>query len=491
MANAAFPDEVPLLIISGYTKSQPSTGAEDRFDLPDTLVREAVTEARRRGRNVVVGYTRVLPSFDPIAVFQRFVHEDGCGQLWVAPDGTALVGIGKAWELDASGNHRFRAVQRELDDLLVGAKLSADEGIVPIEPILMGGFAFDPGHEPAGIWAKFPSAQLMLPRVLYRRQGAETTVTHFGVVGPDDGLKVSRRSWHATEALAEDFDGFEQSIGVLPHGETDFAAWRSAVDRLRKQIQQGPLEKAVLARTLQVVTPAAIDWGQTLYRLRQRFDDCYLFAVARGSHCFLGATPEQLAQVSGNELRTMGLAGSIRRGDDAAEDARLGEALLASAKERQEHELVVRALRDGVAPLCDELHIPEGGPGLRKLANVQHLYTPVRGTLQPNVSILDVLDRIHPTPAVGGYPYQEALEAIRQLEPTPRGWYAGPVGWVDGKGAGEFAVAIRSAQLHGLDAYLFAGCGIVAASDPAEEFAESELKLNVLLEALGATERDR
>lgn len=461
-----------------------ATGVDNVAAIPDALLLEAAAEAARWSRPVVVGFTHAVPAFDPIAVFEQLVDEDGWGQLWLAPDGTALVGIGRVAVLESEGDDRFRSIQSQLDALFAAAKLDAEAGAQPVAPVLLGGFAFYSDHRPDGLWRDFPAAQFVLPRLLYSRRGGKMSVTAFTVVEPGADLTAPPHVHGLSEADRGAFPRPSRSVASPAH-RADYESWCRAVERLREKIRQGPLEKAVLARSLEISTGSVIHWGQTLTRLQRRYGDCYIFAVARGRRCFIGATPEQLAKVDGRKLQTMGLAGSIRRGREANEDAQLGAQLLADNKELHEHALVVRALQEGIAPLCAELHIPAEGPGLRKLANVQHLYTPIRGTLHPDVSILDVVERIHPTPAVGGYPRQLALATIRRMEPTERGWYAGPVGWVDASGAGEFAVAIRSALVDETTANLFAGCGIVAGSNPDEEYAESELKMSVLLNALG------
>jgi isochorismate synthase len=180
----------------------------------------------------------------------------------------------------------------------------------------------------------------------------------------------------------------------------------------------------------------------------------------------------------------MALAGTSARGATPAEDERLGQALLASPKERTEHAVVVRALRAALAEQCTDVTAP-GTPRLFRVRNVQHLLTPLSGRLRPGRGALDLVTALHPTPAVGGAPRATALDLIRRWEGLDRGWYAGPVGWVDRHGQGEFAVAIRSALLRGPEASLYAGCGIVADSDPEAEFSESVLKLRPMLAALG------
>ena len=210
-----------------------------------------------------------------------------------------------------------------------------------------------------------------------------------------------------------------------------------------------------------------------------------MFAVARGDECFLGASPERLVRLRHSNVRATCLAGSIARGATPEQDRQLGEDLLASDKDRAEHAFVVRAICDELVELCDG-RISTGPLSLMKLRNIQHLFTPIVGRVESGRNILDLVERLHPTPAMGGTPREPALEMIRRYEGMDRGWYAAPVGWMDARGEGEFAVAIRSALLRGSAAALFAGCGIVVGSDPEREYAESCLKLRPMLSVLGA-----
>jgi salicylate biosynthesis isochorismate synthase len=185
---------------------------------------------------------------------------------------------------------------------------------------------------------------------------------------------------------------------------------------------------------------------------------------------------------------TAALAGSTPRGATPDEDARLGQALLDDPKERAEHDYVVQAIREGLIDVSSRL-VADAEPRLRRLANVQHLWTPVRAEVGRDTSVLDIVARLHPTPAVGGFPRPAAMTLIREREQLDRGWYAGPIGWLNRAGEGEFVVGLRSALLRERTATLFAGCGIVAGSEPAAEFAELGWKLRPMLAALGVDER--
>ena len=251
------------------------------------------------------------------------------------------------------------------------------------------------------------------------------------------------------------------------------------------EIRSGTVEKVVLARAVRAVADGELQPESALARLRSDYPGCVVCAVTRDERCFLGATPERLVTLREGTVRATCLAGSRPRSADADEDARLAWELLSNGKDLWEHEIVVRALTEALRDLCGDVTLPES-PSLLRLRNVQHLYTPVIAPARVGQTVLDFVARLHPTPAVGGTPRAEALDLIRRREGIDRGWYAGPVGWMDRWGEGEFVVAIRSALLHGDAATLYAGCGIVGESDPESEYAESTLKLQPVLSALGA-----
>jgi isochorismate synthase len=249
-----------------------------------------------------------------------------------------------------------------------------------------------------------------------------------------------------------------------------------------REVREGLLKKVVLARGVKV-RATGFDAADTLRRLRADYPTCTLFAIVRGDRCFLGATPERLVRVRGGEVNAMALAGSAPRGETEEEDRRFGAMLLAGPKDRLEHAVVVEVLREALTTVCTSVSVAEA-PTLLRFRNVQHLHTPIVARLRGRSTVLDLVRLLHPTPAVGGVPREKALQWIGRHEGLDRGWYAGPVGWIDRAGEGEFAVAIRSALVRRDEATLFAGCGIVGDSDPDQEYAESGLKLRPMLSAL-------
>jgi menaquinone-specific isochorismate synthase len=266
-------------------------------------------------------------------------------------------------------------------------------------------------------------------------------------------------------------------------GSLSAPQWEQAVSAAVARIRAGELRKVVLARDLHAVASGPIDVRVLLARLAARYPGCYTFSCAG----LAGATPELLIRRQGQQVRSLVLAGTAPRGGSPAEDDALGAGLLASAKDVEEHGYAVADVRAALAPLCADLSVA-GQPSLLRLANVQHLATPVAGRLagppgdQP--SALALAAALHPTAAVCGTPTAAAMDLIRELEGMDRGRYAGPVGWVDAAGNGEWGIALRCAALAGPRARLFAGCGIVADSDPGAELAEAQAKFRPVQQAI-------
>lgn len=314
---------------------------------------------------------------------------------------------------------------------------------------------------------------LVVPRVVLGRRGGRAWLTTVGdhVSAPADVLRPT-----PVPARAPAVRGWHD--GTLSARE-----WERRVARAVSAMRRGAYDKVVLARDLYARTTEPIDARVLAGRLADRFPDCYTYACDG----LVGATPELLIRRFGRRISSLVLAGSAPRGADAPEDTRLGAELAASAKNVEEHRYAADSARASLAPLCASV-TGDDTPFLLKLANIQHLATRLDGELADDRSAIEVADALHPTAAVGGTPTGVAVQAIRDLEGMDRGRYAGPVGWVDGRGNGEWGIALRCAQLvggaEGPGARLFAGCGIVAGSDPATELSETQIKFRSVRSAL-------
>jgi salicylate biosynthesis isochorismate synthase/menaquinone-specific isochorismate synthase len=284
-------------------------------------------------------------------------------------------------------------------------------------------------------------------------------------------------------------DGSLGPVDPAPTGRTEIGAplppshYERAVAAAVERIAAGEVEKVVLAREVTVDAPAAHDPGAILGALREVFPSCFSFCVGTPEAAFVGASPELLIRRSGAVAATVALAGSTRRSADPAVDDHLGEQMLRSAKVREEHGIVARRIARLLRPHSVWVQAEEE-PVVTTIANIQHLATPIHAQLAESHSAVALAGLLHPTPAVGGEPRDPAVAMIEELEEMDRGWYAGPVGWMDATEDGEFCVALRSALLRDRTAHLYAGCGIVAGSDPAAELDETEIKLDALLPLL-------
>ena len=446
---------------------------------------------------------------DPIALFEAAREVDLEAALWLqVADGFALVGVGRAWSVDPAGPDRFAVASEAWRALLAGAELgpagaTGDGGPAGLPrgagPVLLGGLGFTgrtPGDDDA--WAPFGAASLVLPALAYARtpEGAYVTAS----IVPGDGVAPSRllaRRWEALAARARELAPAPGALVARPAGaplevageQPGRAAWDRLVGLFAGAVGRGRLDKVVLARRVGLRSPLELDPLNALRRLAAAGPESTTFAFVRGGVTFLGATPERLATTLGRAFRTVAIAGSAPRGTDAAEDSRLAAALLASDKDREEHAVVVAMLRDHLRPLVERLEVaPE--PAILALRDVQHLLTPIEGTLRERTGLLALGARLHPTPAVAGQPREAALELIAEHEGFERGWYAGPVGWLGADDDGELMVALRCGLVAGQQATLFAGCGIVADSDPSREWEESRIKLRPVVSALGRLRED-
>ncbi len=409
---------------------------------------------------------------------------------WEQPDrdGFAIAALGSAHEVVSRGQGRFRDVV-EACERVVRDRMAAEPESLPAGagPVWVGGFAFAPdgGGEPQ--WSSFPPALLVMPELILHRAHGRTHLTLCAIAGaganPESVLaRLGARLAALTEAplpLADPHPTSEVRIASVLAPELFARSVALGVERIRA----GELDKVVLAREVVVEAPRAHDPAALYGALREEFPSCFCFCCGSPEAAFLAASPELLVRRAGAGATTVALAGSTRRSADPSVDDHLGEQLLRSAKNRGEHDIVVRRIERTLGRQSVWVEAaPE--PGLVKVANIQHLATPIHAQLSEPRSAVELAATLHPTPAVGGEPRERALAVIDQLEGLDRGWYAGPVGWMDTAEDGEFCVAIRSALLRDRTAHLFAGNGIVADSEPEAELAETEVKLGALLPAL-------
>jgi salicylate biosynthesis isochorismate synthase len=422
---------------------------------------------------------------DPIDLFAAAFRAGLEPILWLQPiDDFAMVGIGNAWSVQTEGPDRFRAVAEAWEARLAGAQMSGDA-----RPRLIGGLGFT-GEVPDGEpWSPFGAASMVLPELLLARSGNANWLTAAFVEASEAGSPDRlERLWaslidDAARGPNRVADASPAPLSVVAE-HPDRATWNRLVDRFAGAVGRGRLDKVVLARRVDLEAPQEIDVVAAVRWLAARSPNSTTYAIARGGSVFFGATPERLVATQNKAFQTVAIAGTIRHDEDPEVDASLAAELLASDKDREEHEIVVDTLRATLTPVATEIAVAQG-PVVTRFGTVQHLVTTVSGRLRDRSGILSLAALLHPTPAVGGEPRDLALELIAEHEGFDRGWYAGPLGWVGADGDGEFVVALRCAVVSGKSAALFAGCGIVADSDAAREWEESRNKMQVVAAALG------
>lgn len=456
--------------------------------------------ATRRDSTAGFAGIRLPASFDPRQLLAE-LHALPIACSYERPDrDLVLVAVGEAGRVEGSADDGAQSVRSQIE-MLLDASGSTDRAIETPElrPRLLGGFAFRDDRVPQAPWEGFPSGLLVLPRMLFVRDSGVCGVvlapgvprTEAEAVLAALPTSIVRHGTNGHESSAQPRpDGFN---GTRPNGahpgpprvarDLDRAGWLSAVATVATDVRSGLYEKAVLASIIELEAERPFEVGAALTRLRDDYPHCHLFTMTIDGGTFFGASPELLVERRAGIVTALGLAGSAARSDDPDEDRRLGLRLLGSAKDRIEHEIVVRALREGLSDVTEDLRAPNQ-PKLQQLRHIQHLATEVEGRARPGVDVLELVARLHPTPAVCGWPTAAARKVIDAHETFDRGWYAGPVGWVDGNGDGEFAVALRSALVRAERAWLFAGAGIMGESRPEDELAEIELKFRPLAGAL-------
>jgi len=456
----------------------------------EALTRLLARTPEAEGR--LVSAAVAVPAIDPIALFAAAAEAELEAALWLRPsEGLALVGVGRAWATEGEGPTRFRDAEAAWRELVRDAVTDG-----PATPTLLGGLGFTGRRPPEGDpWTPFGPSSLVLPKLLLATRDGASALTASAVGAPDPRAVEAR--WESlvdrAHALTPPSAGMVARPVFAPlrndRSQPDHASWHRTVETMAGAVGRGRLDKVVLARRVDLRSPVELDVPNALRRLAASAPESTIYAYRRDGRTFLGATPERLVRVEGRRFRTAAIAGTIGRGADAAEDEKLARDLLASEKDREEHAIVVAFIRELLTPVAERITVAPS-PSVMTLRFVQHLATEIEGTLPDDAGLLALGERLHPTPAVGGAPREAALTMIDEHEGFERGWYAGPVGWLNGAGDGELCVALRCGIVDRTRATLFAGCGIVADSDPAREWEESRIKLRAVVSALGMLEDD-
>jgi menaquinone-specific isochorismate synthase len=461
---------------------------------PDRPIQQEKTEVKTK-TNQLLSITIRIPFVDGLT-FLRQAPRDARRIYW---ENNRLewryAGFGITAEVRASGAQRFAKVKSSIQTLFADAHFqTSDETPAEALPRFFGGFAFrhdDVRDDSSDLWSEFGDAYFILPKFLLASRDQESWLTVSALVDAQYAAvfeqKLQREAADFATCLSRSRNiDSNRSLELISRDyPLTQQRWHDEIIEATDRIKAGELDKVVLARICDLQFNQSIDPLAAMAQLQQRYGETYRFLIEpQPRHYFFGATPELLIAKHEHQLMTAALAGSTRRGETTADDDRMAAQLFQSAKERHEHNVVKVALEDALLPLTTKLDVPES-PQILKLSNIQHLYSPITGTLKDQQTLLDAVEKLHPTPAVGGYPRQTAVALLGEIEQFSRGWYASPVGWIDSQGDGMFAVALRSAVVRDNHARLYAGVGIVADSNPEREWDETTLKFRPMLNALG------
>ncbi|MGI2326265.1 isochorismate synthase [Planococcus sp. YIM B11945] len=402
-----------------------------------------------------------------------------------------MAGLGHAYTLTTTNHHgRFEEIKQDWQSLckqIVNKEQS-------IQPVLFGGFSFDPLNKMQSVWTHFPDAYFAVPTFqLLVKDGRSYISIHLVSKKEEagDDFSVLRKE---RDMLVRAAKAAEQKNYIKPAAfnrqEVKKDEYLESIKKVTAIIKAKQADKVVIARSLKLTFDQTLSASSVLNQVATEQPESFLFGFEAEDQFFFGASPERLVKVEARKALSTCLAGSTPRGTTQEKDEELGRTLLADRKNRSEHQYVVNMINNVFNEHCQEVVVPKA-PRLMKIRDIQHLYTPVQGKLNPQSTLLDLVRDLHPTPALGGEPKQAALSLIRQYETMNRGYYAAPIGWIDASGDGEFAVAIRSAFVNGKEAYLYAGGGIVEDSTPESEYEETWVKFRPMLRTLGGQLSDK
>ena len=449
---------------------------------------DAISRSKTEGRSILFSYTFPFQTRDLLPLLSHPADKNEYRVYWEQPDeGFSMAGLGKVIEVNLDSSTSLNRLNKKISDYFKTSVHVSDSPFVG--PRFLGGHSFDVSSKTDQVWKGIPKASYILPECLATLTLDGCWLTISRMISDSDNHKSLLEEFNKNCILYE--KRLPVTLPPLGHVPVDMyknipsrKEYEKIIYSVLEKICSEKLEKVVMSRSHQVKIGNGFSVVSAIQVLRNIYPKCtnFFFSFPQ-SGIFFGATPERLIQKNNYNIKTEALAGTIDRGRNMEEDRLLSETLFHSHKEREEHRFVIEQIKVRLNKIVNDLQIPKE-PLIYKLKNVQHLKTPIVGKLNSNENIMELVKILHPTPAVAGTPMKKALELIQNHESHDRGWYAGPVGWIDPKGNGDFFVALRSALVKNEEAHIFVGSGIVAESLPEQEWHETELKLQPIISAL-------
>ncbi len=392
----------------------------------------------------------------------------------------SFLGFDSIFHVKTSGESRLADTEKSITELEKDFISNWNEYNLDSIPLFLGGMKFSINSS-EGLWNDFADSEWFIPKFLFFEFHSKPYLI-YNFFGNRTTKSEINTDYELLNSLLQTNLVDNKEIGkiAISSNGKEKEGWVRNIKKALEEIDSGKVQKIVLSRQVDLGLENNIDISKIIKTLGERYPRCYVFAFRKNSSIFFGASPEKLAKISNGWIEADALAGSIARGETEEKDELFANSLLTSQKDLAEQQIVVSFIRDSFSQFCDEI-ICDENPIIRKLPNIQHLWTPIKGKINSDESIFTILKELHPTPAICGVPWNKALDSIIEMEPHDRGLFSGMIGWFNFNNEGEFAVAIRSALLKNRSIHAFAGCGIVLGSDAEFEYAESELKLKPIL----------
>lgn len=449
------------------------------YKLPDTLKTKKITT-----QTIISWVIDVAKDVsDVVSYFYHCENSDDTRFFWSTPDRSlTMVGLGDSREFIGKNYQKMSKVQQELKQQVITNSVCAETGL-----LILGGFPFDDSVDSQHIWGDMGQGYLFVPKLMMTNSIKGNFLTINMTVSSNDDLA---KQWD--ERMAE-WQQLIRNTSEVPEiqspvklTENKMDEWLQTVDKAVEEIKSdSEIKKIVLARELVAISRNTLSINAVLENMLSQQENTYFFALSTSDGTFIGATPERLLLSQDNSFSTACVAGSLPRGKTKDEDELLGQQLLDDMKNQHEHQVVVDSIEKDMQEITTKLS-EKGQPTLLKNRDIQHLFFPFSGEKKKGLSVFDAVNQLHPTPALGGEPKELTKCWIKDYEPMTRGMYGAPIGWCSvTSDEGEFAVGIRSAFISGNNATLYAGCGIVADSVAEHELAETRVKFNPMLRAIG------
>lgn len=450
----------------------------------NSLLDKAIQRANLYNDTQLVSLTKKVDKLDPVLFFEAAKQTNKDRIFWSSTiDDFYIVGVGKAYEIIAEES-RFEMTKKQWSELLDKAIIHNPYDVPGTGILALGGMSFDPKKERTNLWKNYNPSKFTVPEYTLTKNNNKYYITTTMLVQSEDTTReIIAKLEKLEKQMLTNSVHLPSGATIIEKEEIKRGKWLESVHGAIDEIKSERAKKIVIAREMRLKLNKQAEISVMLKRLLKMQPTSYVFAFEKGEDCFIGATPERLVKIEGSELLSTCLAGTAPRGKTSLEDEKIRKEFLKDEKNLEEHRYVVQMIKNSIAPYCNNLVIPDK-PTIYPLKDLQHLYTPVTATLKQGESIFDIIEKLHPTPALGGVPGEESLIFIRENEHLDRGWYGAPIGWLDARHNGEFAVGLRSGLIQGDEASLFAGGGIMRDSDPETEYEETNIKFLPMLSVM-------